>query len=101
MAAYEIRADLDTAYLEGYNEAMRYNIQRQRKRRQRAAQRRYERKYFAVQKLWGLGLTAMGIATPFILDGDATASLLMLPLGLTLMLSKKHLLTIMGHTGDF
>ena len=38
------------------------------------------------QKLMGLALVAIGIIAPLLLDGDATASVLLLPIGLYLVL---------------
>lgn len=48
-----------------------------------------ERVYFLKQKLSGLVMTGLGILTPFIADGDATPSLLFIPLGLLFMFSKE------------
>ena len=48
-----------------------------------------EKLYFLKQKLSGLVMTGLGILTPFIMDGDATPSLLFVPLGLLFMFSKE------------
>ena len=42
----------------------------------------------AKQKAIGLFLIALGIATPFILKGDATASVIAIPLGVAVIATK-------------
>ena len=44
------------------------------------------------QKLSGLLLVACGVVTPILLDGDATASLLFIPMGLYLVSTKKRVI---------
>lgn len=51
-----------------------------------------ERVYFLKQKLVGLLLVAMSICVPFVADGDATASLLIMPLGLLLLFTKDKIM---------
>ena len=51
-----------------------------------------ERKYFIKQKLSGLTVAAIGIITPIICNGDATFSLIALPLGIWLMLTKEKVM---------
>ena len=51
-----------------------------------------ERIYYIKQKLSGLTLSAIGILIPFIMDGDATASLFILPLGLFLVFTKEKVM---------
>ena len=46
------------------------------------------RKYFIKQKLIGLALIMCGIIAPVILDGDATVSVLILPLGAYLIFTR-------------
>ena len=46
------------------------------------------RKYFIKQKLIGLVLIMCGILAPVILDGDATVSVLFLPLGAYLIFTR-------------
>ena len=46
------------------------------------------RKYFIKQKLNELALIMCGILAPVILDGDATVSVLFLPLGAYLMFTR-------------
>jgi hypothetical protein len=89
------------AYDEGYAAAMRHVAEREQKRRERRAKERYEHKYFFIQRASGLLAIALGIVSVPLLDYDATASLLFIPMGLALLLTKKHLLQIMGHEGDY
>ena len=51
-----------------------------------------ERRYYIKQKLSGLTLAAIGIITPIICDGDATFSLIALPLGTWLMFTKENVM---------
>ena len=51
-----------------------------------------ERKYYIKQKLSGLTLAAIGIITPILFGGDATFSLIALPLGIWLMFTKEKVM---------
>lgn len=42
----------------------------------------------ATQKLYGLGIAAIGIAVPFVLDGDITASVVLVPIGIYMIFYK-------------
>ena len=46
------------------------------------------KKYFIKQKLIGLALIICGILAPVVLDGDATVSVLFLPLGSYLIFTR-------------
>lgn len=46
----------------------------------------------AMQKLMGVAMLLIGIITPFALDGDATISILTIPLGLYLILTREVIL---------
>ena len=48
--------------------------------------------YYAKQKLIGLLAIGVSIASPLLLDGDATVSVIMLPLGLYLLFTKKKVI---------
>lgn len=61
-------------------------------RAERKARRKAERIYYIKQKLSGLTMAAIGILIPFIMDGDATASLFVLPLGLYLLFTKEKVM---------
>ena len=58
----------------------------------RKSQKRAETIYYIKQKLSGLTLTAVGIITPILLDGDATFSLIALPLGIYLLFTKEKVM---------
>ena len=49
--------------------------------------------YKAKQKLIGVVAIGISIASPLLLDGDATISLIMLPLGLYLLFTKEKVIT--------
>ena len=48
--------------------------------------------YFLKQKLLGLVLVGFGILIPFVLDGDATVSVIIIPLGLFLIFTKQRVM---------
>ena len=48
--------------------------------------------YFLKQKLCGLVITGFGVLIPFVLDGDATASVILIPLGLFLIFTKQRVM---------
>lgn len=48
--------------------------------------------YYIKQKLSGLVMATIGIITPFILEGDATFSLVALPLGIYLTFTKSKVM---------
>ena len=48
--------------------------------------------YFLKQKLCGLVIAAFGILIPFLLDGDATASVILIPLGLFLIFTRQRVM---------
>ena len=68
------------------------NRQKAIRRAERKARRKAERIYYIKQKLSGLTMAAIGIITPFLLDGDATFSLIALPLGLFLLFTKEKVM---------
>ena len=55
-------------------------------------QKQREKIYYIKQKLSGLILITVGIICPILLNGDATASLFILPLGVYLMLTKEKVM---------
>ena len=63
-----------------------------RRETQRRIRQRTEHLYYLKQKLSGVLMTAMGIITPFVLDGDATFSLVVLPLGIFLLMTKEKIM---------
>ena len=56
---------------------------------ERKTRKRAETIYYIKQKLSGLTMAAVGIITPILLDGDATFSLIALPLGIWLLFTKE------------
>ena len=48
--------------------------------------------YYIKQKISGLTLAAVGIITPILLDGDATFSIIALPLGIWLLFTKEKVM---------
>ena len=58
----------------------------------RKARKRAETIYYMKQKLSGLTMVAIGIITPILLGGDATFSLVALPLGIYLIFTKEKVM---------
>lgn len=58
-------------------------------RRKPTHKQKAERIYYIKQKLMGLAVVGISVASPLLLDGDATISILMLPLGIFLMVTKE------------
>ena len=61
-------------------------------RAERKARKKAEKIYYIKQKLSGLVLASVGIITPIICDGDATFSLIALPLGIWLLFTKEKVM---------
>lgn len=59
----------------------------------RRIRQRTEHLYYIKQRLSGVMMAAIGIITPFLLDGDATFSLVTLPLGIFLLLTREKVMT--------
>ena len=59
---------------------------------ERKARKRAKTIYYIKQKLSGLTMAAVGIITPILLDGDATFSLIALPLGIWLLFTKEKVM---------
>ena len=68
------------------------NKQKVIKRAERKARKRAKTIYYIKQKLSGLTMVAMGIITPIICSGDATFSLIALPLGIYLLFTKEKVM---------
>ena len=58
--------------------------------RKRKAQRRETVIYYIKQKLMGLAAVGVSVASPLLLEGDITISVLMLPLGIFLIVTKEN-----------
>lgn len=65
------------------------NRQKAIRKAERKARKRAETIYYIKQKLSGLTIAAIGIITPILLEGDATFSLIALPLGIWLLFTKE------------
>lgn len=78
---------IETVYT--YEEWLKEYNRRETKRRIR---QRTEHIYYIKQRFSGAVMTAIGIVMPFVLDGDATLSLVALPLGLFLILTKEKIM---------
>lgn len=59
----------------------------------RRIRQRTEHLYYMKQRFSGVVMAAIGIITPFLLDGDATFSLVTLPLGIFLLLTREKVMT--------
>lgn len=79
---------IETVYT--YEEWLREYNRRETKRR---IKQRTEHLYYIKQRISGAIMAVIGIAAPFILDGDATISLVALPLGIFLLLTRKKVMT--------
>ena len=77
---------IETVYT--YDEWLKEYNRRETKRRIR---QRTEHLYHMKQRLSGIMMAAIGIIMPFLLDGDATFSLVALPLGIFLLLAREKL----------
>lgn len=65
-----------------------------RREAMRRIRQRTERLYYIKQRLSGAIMTAMGIVMPLMLDGDATFSLFVLPLGIFLLLTREKVMVV-------
>ena len=68
------------------------NKQKAIRREERKARKKAETIYYIKQKLSGMIIAAIGIITPIICDGDATFSLIALPLGIWLLFTKEKVM---------
>ena len=93
MENYRTLEDIQ-AYSAGYAAAVADMVERdaKRRKRQRAAAKR--RKYFLIQRAVGLVLVATNVLAAYVLDGDITAAVFLVPLGIYLMLTKEQVLEI-------
>lgn len=93
MENYRTLEDIQ-AYSAGYAAAVADMVERdaKRRKRQRAAAQRH--KYFLIQRSVGLVLVAANVLAAYVLDGDITAAVFLVPLGIYLMLTKEQVLDI-------
>lgn len=78
---------IETVYT--YEEWLKEYKRREVKRKIR---QRTEHLYYMKQRLSGAIMATIGIVTPFVLDGDATFSLIALPLGIFLLLTREKVM---------
>lgn len=71
-----------------YEEWLKEYNRRETKRRIR---QRTEHLYYLKQRLSGAIMAAVGVAAPFVLNGDASFLLVALPLGIFLLLAKEKI----------
>ena len=67
-----------------------------RRETQRRIRQRTEHLYYMKQRLSGVIMVAIGIVMPVVLDGDVTVSLVALPLGIFLLMTKEKVMTFSG-----
>jgi hypothetical protein len=88
-AIYSIGSEaIETVYT--YEEWLKEYNRQEIKRR---IKQKTEHLYYMKQRLSGAIMAAIGIITPFVLDGDATVSLVTLPLGIFLLLTREKVMT--------
>ena len=93
MENYRTLEDIQ-AYSAGYAAAVADMVERDAKRRKRQRAAAQRRKYFLIQRSVGLVLVAANVLAAYVLDGDITAAVFLVPLGIYLMLTKEQVLEI-------
>lgn len=78
---------IETVYT--YEEWLKEYNRRETTRRIR---QRTEHLYYMKQRISGVIMAAIGIIMPFVLDGDATVSIVVLPLGIFLVMTKEKVM---------
>lgn len=91
MENYRTLEDIQ-AYSAGYAAAVADMVEREAKRRKRQRAAAQRRKYFLIQRSVGLVLVVTNMLAAYIMDGDITAAVLLVPLGIYLMLTKEQVL---------
>ena len=93
MENYRTLEDIQ-AYSAGYAAAVADMVERDAKRRKRQRAAAQRRKYFVIQRAAGLALVVANLYGVYIMDGDITAAIILVPLGIYLMLTKEKVLDI-------
>lgn len=88
LPVYSGSTAIETVYT--YEEWIKEYNRRKTKRR---IKQRTKRLYYMKQRLSGAIMATIGIVTPFVLNGDATFSLVALPLGIFLLLTREKVMT--------
>lgn len=89
--------DSNRVYMEMLNNQEIWNVFERiyrKKEEQKKAELKEKCLYFLKQKAIGLLSVVSGIITPIVLDGDATASIFFVPMGIYLLITKKHVLEL-------
>ena len=73
-------------------EARQKRLAKQRREAKIKAKRKAKFLYYLKQKALGAGLIGLSILTPIILEGDATASLFLFPLGVYTLFTREKVL---------
>lgn len=86
--------DVITYYtLDEAREILREEARQKRLARQKREEEKKERfLYFLKQKMMGIAMIILSILIPIVCDGDATASLITLPLGLFILFTKEKVI---------
>ena len=83
----------DAAYMAGYRAAREDAAAEDKKRKRVSELKRDIKRQRAIcaikQRAIGLAMLVLGLAIPYIMDGDATASMLIIPLGLYATFTKE------------
>ncbi len=84
--------EYEDSYINGYADALEDMRSWQQARRQREQDRQAHRWYFLKQRALGAAVLVFTVLAVWILEGDATIALIMVPLGLMLIFSRKKIL---------
>ena len=90
---------MQAVYKELFNDTeFMYQFEKEYERRKEKirAKKRESALYYLKQKLSGLVLIGISILIPILMDGDATASLITMPLGLYLLFTKEKVMDFRG-----
>lgn len=84
-------------FTEAYEELLEnkeFLVYLEQKYKERKAKERKEKLYYLKQRMLGLVMVGIGIAAPVLLSGDATTSLIAIPLGLALIFTRDKILLL-------
>ena len=90
---------MQAVYKELFNDTeFMYQFEKEYERRKEKirAKKRESALYYLKQKLSGFVLVIISILIPIVMDGDATASVLLLPLGIYLLFTKEKVMDFRG-----
>jgi hypothetical protein len=90
---------MQAVYKELFNDTeFMYQFEKEYERRKEKirAKKRESALYYLKQKVSGLVLVIISVLIPIVMDGDATASILTMPLGLFLLFAKEKIMDFKG-----